>query len=454
MKKSSILLITLLLLINNSAFANEQNIKFEKEKSVEEISEKKQEGSSTPNESLKTKEDILHNNDEKEKTDEKIDIDDNEKKVEKSQKKTAKKDKIKEEKKEKEDLWSEKISGKYLYTLKDNLEKLQNVYNINYKAYRIGNAINDFEKAENSQKRNNTLLQDLSRKNIFSVYASLYIFPELVKINIQHFINYLASEENNITDEISETPEELEKIINQVSEKIAIYKKVNKTLEKLVLDTENNISSLSKTNKRTNNLTKLGFYFKNTNESIFGIVDEQIGTMSEIADQLILSIEYAEKQIDFIKKHNLTISEMGKYLAEIRSIFKDFEKFIENYEYKHNYNFNILLTVYQKRLDRLTKLIGKEEIREGRIKQYIKTVNFTEISNTIRVFNAKDYLDKFFELFEMTEIDKKLYKQLFPYIDNSSSWQSRFKEDDSEKDENKQDKKIKPKLIDFEEEEQ
>ncbi len=180
--------------------------------------------------------------------------------------------------------------------------------------------------------------------------------------------------------------------------------------------------------------------------------------MQGISDQLKLAVEYSKEQIVFMNRHNQSIPVKGKYIAEIRSSFKDFEKFIESYENKQDYNIYLLSTNCNNRFNDIEKLIGKEEIRESHIKKSIKTSNFVLPSKPVDNYNEKENLEKAFAIFELSEIDQELYEQLLVFVDGES-WQSRYEEpkDDSNKKEEESKSLIKsgkkPKLIDFEEEE-
>ena len=151
--------------------------------------------------------------------------------------------------------WIEKLSGKRLNTLKISLEELQNIYNKNYRTFCIGEAINNTEKAEPQQNRSNSLLLNISRQQPFSLYAASYIFPELLKINIELFSKSLLETEKNLTDEIEETPEEVNKLITKISEDVQKYKKIEEAYKKLISQSEKVIKNLKKTNNRLNNQT-------------------------------------------------------------------------------------------------------------------------------------------------------------------------------------------------------
>lgn len=347
-------------------------------------------------------------------------------------------------------LWIDYFSGKKLKTLENNLCELQNIYNTNYKSFRIAKAINNTEKAKNYQKRNNDLLLDISREQTFTIYSIYYIFPELLKNNIQDYSNSILEIEKTLTDEIVDKPEEINNSFKKIEKKLSDYDLIYKVYSDLASKIENSIRKLEKPNYRTNDLTNLGFYIKKTNKQIFSLLKEQLDSFSDIVQQFNLTIEYSKEQIDFINKHYQTLPQKCKYLSEIRSSFNDLGKIIERYESKQEFNihrFNELFSNYYITLD---KLIGNDEIREGRIKKYIKDFNFKPVSKSLIVFNAEEDLKKIFCLLEQEEINSHLCKLLLPYI-NGDSWQVRYEEKtiDDEKD-GKKDKKV-PKLIDFEE---
>lgn len=343
--------------------------------------------------------------------------------------------------------WIEKLSGKRLNTLKSSLEELQNIYNKNYRTFCIGEAINNTEKAEPQQNRSNSLLLNISRQQPFSLYAASYIFPELLKTNIELFSKSLLETEKNLTDEIEETPEEVNKLITKISEDVQKYRKVEEAYKKLISQSEKVIKNLKRTNNRLNNLTSLGFYVKKKNGEILEIISKHIDSIGDIANQLEHAVDYSERQITFINQHNHGIAEKVKYITEIRSSFKDLELFFESLEAKEKFNFYLLDKIYSEYHDHLNQLIGNEEIRSGRINNYIRNRKFVPVHKSIDVFNAKDDLSSIFNLFNLRETDEKLYSVLLPYI-SDESWHCRYK-DETEKD--KAEDKPKPKLIDFEE---
>lgn len=349
-----------------------------------------------------------------------------------------------------ESFWIEKLSGKKLNTLKSNLEELQNIYNKNYRTFCIGETINNIEKAEPQQNRNNSLLLNISRQQPFSLYAASYIFPELLKINLEHFSNNLLETEKNLTDEISETTEEINNLITKISENIQKYRKVEEAYQKLFSHSEEVIKNLKKTNDRLNNLTSIGFYAKKKNSEILEVISKQIDSIGNFANQLEYAIDYSERQITFINQHNHGIAEKVKYITEIRSSFKDLNLFFESLDAKEKYNFYLFNKIYSEYHDNLKQLIGTEEIRSGRINSFVKNSKFTQIPKSIDLFNAKDDLNNIFKLLDFPETDEKLYSVLLPYISNES-WQCRYKEE-NEANKDKNEAKPKPKLIDFEEE--
>ena len=438
MRKNNIKYLTLILalLLNNSLFAVENQQIGEKQSSS--ISEAVSE-----NKVAEIASETLAITDKEEEKEEQEDISEE-----------IKEEEEEEKEEEEQDFWIEKLSGRHLKELKGKMEELQKLYNTNYRAYRIGEAINSVDRAERQQKRNFTLIQDSTRQLPFSIYAITYIFPELLQIDIQRFNASLLETEKTITDEISETPEEIDKIIHQILNKVCNYDNVANIFSKLITKAEKKINDIKKINIRTYNLNNFGYYIKNTNLPIFDLVNEQLDSMREIIEQLSLAIEYSKKQIDFINKHNHGIARKGKYIAEIRSSFKDFEVFLENYEHKQSFNFHLLSKKYSDRFNEVEKLIGDEEIREGRIRKHIKLSKFIPTSKRLGVFNAKDELEKTFDLFELTKIDEQLYQILHPYI-SDESWNTRYEEpvDESEnsKDSAKPKSGKKPKLIDFEE---
>ncbi len=100
-------------------------------------------------------------------------------------------DSAKPKQKEEDKSWVESHSGTKLNGLKSCLEELQNTYNINYRAFCIGNAINNTDKAESQQKRNAETLLNINRQSPFSINAAYYIFPEFLKLKLHAFSFYL-----------------------------------------------------------------------------------------------------------------------------------------------------------------------------------------------------------------------------------------------------------------------
>ena len=406
---------------------------------------------SEPSESSEESEEI-------DKVEESIEDSQQEEETEDNQKEDNKKNPEKKEEPKEKNNWLEKSSGRQLNALKSRLTNLQNIYNVNYRTFRIANAINTFEKADNHKKRNNAYLLDLTKQIPFTVYASSYIFPELIKLNVEKFNSYLFDVEKTITDEIKDTPEEIEKLMEDISKSVDNYLLVSDFYEKLAIKNQEKLDELIKINSKNNNLTPIGFYIKNTNKQIIEIVKKQIESMLGISDQLKLAVEYSKEQIVFMNRHNQSIPVKGKYIAEIRSSFKDFEKFLESYENKQEFNIHLFSTNCTNRFNDVEKLIGKEEIRESHIKKSIKTNNFVLPTKQVNNYNEKENLEKAFVLFELAEINKELSEQLLVFIDGES-WQSRYEEPNDESDKDKADKEPttlpkgqKPKLIDFEEE--
>ncbi len=376
--------------------------------------------------------------------------------TEKDRVKVKPKSKKKDKEAKPDDTWLEKSTGRQLNSLKTNLEELQKVYNTNYRAFRIGCAINSFEKNDGIIKRNFYLLLDSTKQQPFSIYASSYVFPELLKINTEKICLFLLDIEKTLTDEIKDTPEEVDRLIKQISNSLNSYEKINEAYKGLILKEEENINKLEKINFKTNNLSETGFYIKKTNKKIIELVKNQIDLMQTLSEQLTFAIEYSKEQLNFINTHNQSIPVKSKYIAEIRSSFKDFEKFLESYESKQEYNFHLLTTTNNERFSELEKLIGTEEIREAFIKKHIKSSVYSPETKEIPLFIAKEDLNKIFELLEITELDKELYGKMLPYV-GGESWFCRYEEEKTEKDKKTEekafDKSNKPKLIDFEEEE-
>lgn len=361
------------------------------------------------------------------------------------------------QKEETDKTWIENLSGTKLNSLKSCLEELQNTYNINYRAYCIGNAINNTDKAESQQKRNAETLLNINRQSPFSLNAAYYIFPEFLKLRIQSFSFNLLEIEKKLTDEISETPEEIDKLIDNLADEINKFTLINSNYKKLVSKIQNHLKFLRKINTKPHDITSFGAYLKKNNNEILDLADKQNENLAEIVEQLDLAIDYSEKQIKFIKQHNHSIALKVKYIAEIRSSFKDLENFLEKYKNKQKNNTNLLTNIYTEFHKTLKESIGNEEIRSGRINSLIRNSKFIPVSKTIETFSAKDDLDGIFSLLELTEVDQPLYTTILPYI-NGESWQSRYKEEEKKKDEAQEDdiktklkNKIVPKLIDFEE---
>ena len=246
------------------------------------------------------------------------------------------------EEKEQSGKWIEKSTGKQLNSLKSKIEELQKLYNINYRAFKIGDAINSFEKADSPKKRNNSLMLDITKQQPFTIYATTYVFPELLKLNIEKNNAYLLNVEKTLTDEIKDTNEEIDELINKISDLLDSYNSISKVYKNLVLKEENDITKLRNINSKTNNLTKFGYYIKNTNQNIITVIQKQIDSMNELVEQIDIALEYSKEQMKYIKTHNHSIPVKGKYIAEIRSSFKDLEKYIESYENKQEYNYYLL----------------------------------------------------------------------------------------------------------------
>lgn len=366
--------------------------------------------------------------------------------------------KIKKQNKEKpkdDNPWAEKISGKQLNTLKAKLEALQELYNVNWRSYRIAEAINNIEKAESPMKRNASLLDDLTRQQPFTIYAVTFVFPELLEIHLQNISKHLQDKANSLVDEIVETDEEANRIINSYSDDVKSLRKINEAYISLLDKTQAVLDSIIKTNNNTANLTAFGYYLRNSNAEQLKLVSAQLNALREVAEQASFSIDYCRQQAEFITDSKESISVKGKYFAEIRSSVKDLEIFLEKYKSQQEFNFHLLSKVYNERYNELIEKVGKDEIRVGRIRKLVKKTEFKPINSSIKVLNAQEDLEGIFEKLGFKEVDTKLYETLLAYV-SDASWHCRYEEpaSDEEKDKQKDDKKKdktveKPELIDL-----
>ena len=268
-----------------------------------------------------------------------------------------------------DDSWSEKISGKKLNTLKTKLDELQELYDINWRSYRIAEAINNIERADSPKKRNASLLDDLTRQQLFTVYAVTYVFPELLEIHLQNVAERMKNKADSLVDEIVETEEEAKKIIDSYLVDVNHYRTVNGAYISLVDKAQAVLDSIIKTNTDTANLTGFGYYLKNTNDELLKLVSSQLDSLREVTEQSSFTVDYCRQQAEFVVDSKESISIKSKYFAEIRSSFKDLEIFLEKYKSHQEFNFHLLSKAINRRYEELVEKVGKDEIRVARIRK-------------------------------------------------------------------------------------
>ena len=358
-----------------------------------------------------------------------------------------------------DDSWSEKISGKKLNTLKTKLDELQELYDINWRSYRIAEAINNIERADSPKKRNASLLDDLTRQQLFTVYAVTYVFPELLEIHLQNVAERMKNKADSLVDEIVETEEEAKKIIDSYLVDVNHYRTVNGAYISLVDKAQAVLDSIIKTNTDTANLTGFGYYLKNTNDELLKLVSSQLDSFREVTEQSSFTVDYCRQQAEFVVDSKESISIKSKYFAEIRSSFKDLEIFLEKYKSHQEFNFHLLSKAINRRYEELVEKVGKDEIRVARIRKLVNETSFRAVNKSIRVLNTQSDLEDIFEKFGFKEVDSKLFETLLAYV-GEENWHCRYKEPVFEEEDTKQKSKKtkagsgeKPKLIDLEEDE-
>lgn len=358
-----------------------------------------------------------------------------------------------------DDSWSEKISGKKLNTLKTKLDELQELYDINWRSYRIAEAINNIERADSPKKRNASLLDDLTRQQLFTVYAVTYVFPELLEIHLQNVAERMKNKADSLVDEIVETEEEAKKIIDSYLVDVNHYRTVNGAYISLVDKAQAVLDSIIKTNTDTANLTGFGYYLKNTNDELLKLVSSQLDSLREVTEQSSFTVDYCRQQAEFVVDSKESISIKSKYFAEIRSSFKDLEIFLEKYKSHQEFNFHLLSKAINRRYEELVEKVGKDEIRVARIRKLVNETSFRAVNKSIRVLNTQSDLEDIFEKFGFKEVDSKLFETLLAYV-GEENWHCRYKEPVFEEEDTKQKSKKtkagsgeKPKLIDLEEDE-
>ena len=353
--------------------------------------------------------------------------------------------------------WAEKVSGKQLNTLKAKLDSLQELYDINWRSYCIAEAINHVERADSPQKRNASLLGDLTRQQLFTAYAVTYVFPELLEIHLQNVSEHLKKKAASLVDEIAETEEETKEIINSYVDDVNHYRTINGAYIALVDKVQTILDSIVKTNTNTANLTGFGYYLKNTNDELLKLVSSQMDALREVTEQSSFTVDYCRQQAEFVAASKESISIKSKYFAEIRSSFKDLEIYLEKYKNQQEFNFHQLNRAINDRYNELIEKVGKDEIRVARIRKLVKETSFKPVNKSIQILSTQSDLEDIFEKFGFKEVDTKLFETLLAYV-GEENWHCRYKEpvSDEEKEKKKETGKDnsgeKPKLIDLEDE--
>ncbi len=353
--------------------------------------------------------------------------------------------------------WAEKVSGKQLNTLKAKLDSLQELYDINWRSYCIAEAINHVERADSPQKRNASLLGDLTRQQLFTAYAVTYVFPELLEIHLQNVSEHLKKKAASLVDEIAETEEETKEIINSYVDDVNHYRTINGAYIALVDKVQTILDSIVKTNTNTANLTGFGYYLKNTNDELLKLVSSQLDALREVTEQSSFTVDYCRQQAEFVAASKESISIKSKYFAEIRSSFKDLEIYLEKYKNQQEFNFHQLNRAINDRYNELIEKVGKDEIRVARIRKLVKETSFKPVNKSIQILSTQSDLEDIFEKFGFKEVDTKLFETLLAYV-GEENWHCRYKEpvSDEEKEKIKETGKDnsgeKPKLIDLEDE--
>lgn len=353
--------------------------------------------------------------------------------------------------------WAEKVSGKQLNTLKAKLDSLQELYDINWRSYCIAEAINHVERADSPQKRNASLLGDLTRQQLFTAYAVTYVFPELLEIHLQNVSERLKKRAASLVDEIAETEEEANEIIGSYVEDVDHYRTINGAYIALVDKVQAVLDSIIKTNTNTANLTGFGYYLKNTNEELLKLISSQMDALREVTEQSSFTVDYCRQQAEFVAASKESISIKSKYFAEIRSSFKDLEIYLEKYKNQQEFNFHQLNRAINDRYNELIEKVGKDEIRVARIRKLVKETSFKPVNKSIQILSTQSDLEDIFEKFGFKEVDTKLFETLLAYV-GEENWHCRYKEpvSDEEKEKKKETGKDnsgeKPKLIDLEDE--
>lgn len=353
--------------------------------------------------------------------------------------------------------WAEKVSGKQLNTLKSKLDSLQELYDINWRSYCIAEAINHVERADSPQKRNASLLGDLTRQQLFTAYAVTYVFPELLEIHLQNVSEHLKKKAASLVDEIAETEEETKEIINSFVDDVNHYRTINGAYIALVDKVQTILDSIVKTNTNTANLTGFGYYLKNTNDELLKLVSSQLDALREVTEQSSFTVDYCRQQAEFVAASKESISIKSKYFAEIRSSFKDLEIYLEKYKNQQEFNFHQLNRAINDRYNELIEKVGKDEIRVARIRKLVKETSFKPVNKSIQILSTQSDLEDIFEKFGFKEVDTKLFETLLAYV-GEENWHCRYKEpvSDEEKEKKKETGKDnsgeKPKLIDLEDE--
>lgn len=353
--------------------------------------------------------------------------------------------------------WAEKVSGKQLNTLKAKLDSLQELYDINWRSYCIAEAINHVERADSPQKRNASLLGDLTRQQLFTAYAVTYVFPELLEIHLQNVSEHLKKKAASLVDEIAETEEETKEIINSYVDDVNHYRTINGAYIALVDKVQTILDSIVKTNTNTANLTGFGYYLKNTNDELLKLVSSQLDALREVTEQSSFTVDYCRQQAEFVAASKESISIKSKYFAEIRSSLKDLEIYLEKYKNQQEFNFHQLNRAINDRYNELIEKVGKDEIRVARIRKLVKETSFKPVNKSIQILSTQSDLEDIFEKFGFKEVDTKLFETLLAYV-GEENWHCRYKEpvSDEEKEKKKETGKDnsgeKPKLIDLEDE--
>lgn len=331
------------------------------------------------------------------------------------------------------DPWLEKKSGKPLTTIKTKLEELQKLYNLCFKTIRTAESITDVDVNDRATKENVTLLCDITRQIPFTIYSSTEVFPELLRMHTHAVVTSMKKNIDSLRDEIQESPEEIDALIESFEEKINSFRDVNAVYLQITQDMLASIEQLAKANSVIFRITDIGHTVKKHNTEILELLKQRIDYIKYINEQLPLAIDFAQKQIDYLKETKPELlSIKSKYLSIAKSSIQDFEGIVEDYESKVMAN-GLDFTSKFKKLDKsVDRLIGKDGFRTPKILKTIKEYEYQPLSDEITPYSAKEELVKTFELFKMTEGNELLIDAIASYT-SDASWQSRYEEPVPEK---------------------